>query len=265
MEFFYLWLIGIGIVIITRLAINVFVIKRKLYDNNKVVKVIINLLVSVCIILVGGITVGSCVGGYALEEPLKAEEIVMSLILPCFSVAVLTYVVGFIILGLNNLKKHYLSQILFVVIFIISVSAWSTVIWQYNESIETTTETTIESQEERELIYFCNIPVQEISGDISGSRYHISGQLSTEENLSYWYLNKKGNGIYDSASTNKSKLVFIEDEEIPYVKVIHYCSKTISINNTNHSQKLVNTKEWDEYYFYVPKSIMKYNLTAEKF
>lgn len=261
MEFWYLWLIGWGLVIVTRIAINIFVKNRGLYKDNKAVRVIINMLVSVCIIIVGGILVGEIIGSYGCEDKIGILD-VGAMIIVGLVVAVITFIVGYFILGLKHLENDS-ADALFIVIFIISIIAWSITIWGYNQNIEKTTETNIQSQEERELIYFCNIPVQEISGGISGSRHQFSGNISTDENLPYWYLNEKGQGVYDSASTEKSKLIFIEDGETPYVEVFHYCSKTFSVNNNNNSKEQVSSKEWNEYCFYVPKSIMEQELIAE--
>ena len=81
----------------------------------------------------------------------------------------------------------------------------------------TITQTVVESEERRELLYFCNIPVQNTSGTISRSR----GTIQTTDNLTY---------------------------------------KIISKNHNNGTEETTTEKTWAEYKFYLPKTIMQYNL-----
>ena len=119
-------------------------------------------------------------------------------------------------------------------------------------------------KQERQLLYFCNIPVQEISGTISGSSFvgtgSVSGEITTTENLPYWYLNQKGEGVYDSVSAKSSKIVFIEDNKLPYVEIISYATQTITINHRNGTEKIATDKTWTEHVFYLPKEIRQYKL-----
>lgn len=268
MEFWVLWFIGIVIVIGTRIAINKLSRNVDVYNNNKIVQIVINLLVIICIVLVGGIIVAKWIGNFANVDMFScsiAENVIGITIVGILTIigAAITYVVGFAILGLYHFDKRWL-HICFVVVFVFSVIGWSIPICNYNRNIEKTTETIVEQKQERQLLYFCNIPVQEISGTISGSSFigigSVSGEITTTENLPYWYLNQNGEGIYDSVATTSSKIVFIEDNESPYVEVISYATQIITINNNNGTEKTATDKTWTEYVFYLPKAIMQYNL-----
>ena len=269
MEFWVLWFIGVVFVIGTRIAINKLSRNVDVYNNNKIVQIVIHLLVIICIVLVGGIVVAKWIGNFAnvdISSCTITHNVIGISIVSILTIigAVLTYVVGFFVLGLYHFDDKRWLQICFVVVFVFSIIGWSIPICNYNRNIERTTETIVEQKQERQLLYFCNIPVQEISGTISGSSFigtgSVSGEITTTENLPYWYLNQNGEGIYDSVSTTSSKIVFIEDNESPYVEVISYATQTITINNNNGTEKIATDKTWTEYVFYLPKAIMQYNL-----
>ena len=120
----------------------------------------------------------------------------------------------------------------------------------------TITQTVVESEERRELLYFCNIPVQNTSGTISRSR----GTIQTTDNLTYWYLNENGEGTFDSALAENSNIVFLEESQSPYVEIVVYSTKIISKNHNNGTEETTTEKTWAEYKFYLPKTIMQYNL-----
>lgn len=259
MVFWILWGIGIIITIGTRIGICVFADEdgeNWMEKKSKPVRVIMNLLVIICIILVGGIANGKWLGNFSSEDEIRVY--ILAAIFP----AILTYVVGYFVLGLYHFKNR-ISQICFKVVFIISIIAWTIPICNYNRNIEKITET-ITSTQERNLLYFCNIPVQEISGKISGSSYlgsgKISGSISTSDELSYWYANKNNEGKYDSAPARNSKIVFISNEKKPYLEIISYCTYTKEINHNNGGEKTTTDKEWKEYIFYLPEVIMQYSL-----
>ena len=64
MEFWIVWLIGIVVVIATRIAINIC--QRDTYtytyEKSKIARIIINLLIIICIVIVGGIPVQNTSG-----------------------------------------------------------------------------------------------------------------------------------------------------------------------------------------------------------
>lgn len=263
MEFWVLWFIGIVITIGTRIAINSLTGDYEFFDSyyiearSKPTQIIMNVLTSICIILVGGIANAKWLGNFAGEE--RIWVYILAAIIP----ALCTYVIGSCLLGIYHFSNT-ISQIVFIVVFIISIIGWTIPICNYNRNIETITETTITSTQERKLLYFCNIPVQEISGKISASLLlgtgSISGSISTSDELSYWYANENNEGKYGSVNASDSKIVFISNEEKPYLEIISYSTYTKTINHNNGKEDTRTNKEWQEYIFYLPEAIMQYSL-----
>ena len=178
-------------------------------------------------------------------------------ILPAF----LTYFVGFFILA--QYFEDDWSQICFIIVFIISIFGWIILINNYNRKIEDVAEVIIEQTQERKLLYFCNVPVQEITGEVNGSFSiyggSVSGSINTTHELTYWYVNENGKGLFDTAPANSSEIEFLE-EGTPYVEILNYyqCKKTIDHNielETIHEEN-----RWKHYVFHLPKTIMQYTL-----
>lgn len=278
MEFWVLWFIGIVIAIGTRLAINKLTgvyqycagnpYSNKYYyieSRSKHTQIIMNVFVIICIILVGGIANGKWLGYFSSEYFLDFGEYpdiwgyIIAGILPC----IITYVIIYLGLGLYHFSNK-ISKIIFIVVFMISIIGWTILICNYNRNIETVKGTTITSIQERKLLYFCNIPVQEVSGEISGSSIigsgSISGSISTSNELSYWYANENNEGEYDSVEASSSKIVFITEEEKPYLEIITYRTYTKTINHNNGREDTETDKVWKEYIFYLPEAIMQYSL-----
>lgn len=284
MEFWVLWFIGIVITIGTRIAINKLTscpyyygkyhsceenpyCSRYYYieSNSKRTQIIIYVFVIICIILVGGIANGKWLGYFSSECFLEFGEYpdiwgyIIAGILPC----IITYVIIYPGLGLYHFSNK-ISKIIFIVVFMISIIGWTILICNYNRNIETVKGTTITSIQERKLLYFCNIPVQEVSGEISGSSIvgsgSISGSISTSNELSYWYANENNEGEYDSVEASSSKIVFITEEENPYLEIITYRTYTKTINHNNGREDTETDKVWEEYIFYLPEAIMQYSL-----
>jgi len=268
MGFWIIWCVGIVITIGTRIAINVLTQDGyDIYSRSKPVQFLMHILAIICIAIVGGIAVAKWIGIFTnVGNPFQGVEEILAFILVIIMTiagAALTYIVGTGILGLYHFNKTS-SQTCFLVVFIISIIAWSIPICQYNRNIETITENVVTQKQQNQLIYFCNIPVQKVSGDISGSAIlgsgGVSGDISTCDELPYWYLNENGEGIYNSALATSSKMVFIEEDKIPYVEVIDYCKQTRTTNNNNGKEEIKVEKEWVEYYFYLHKSIIQFTL-----
>ena len=157
MEFWVLWFIGIVITIGTRIAINKLTscpyyygkyhsceenpyCSRYYYieSNSKRTQIIIYVFVIICIILVGGIANGKWLGFFSSiyflrfgEYPDIWEYIIVGAI-PCM----MTYIVIFSILGLYHFKYN-ISDIIFIVVLIISIFFWTRTICNYNRNIET--------------------------------------------------------------------------------------------------------------------------------
>ncbi len=159
MKFWYYWWIGVAITVLTRIGINLLSEDSWTceYDyewKSNDVEVLMHIPVFICISLVGGIAVAKFLG--TLDD-------IGSYIFLAVLVGVITYIVVWLILGVYHFER-ILSQICFVVVFIVSVVCWTIPINNYNENIETITEIVTTSTEEREVLYFHNIPVQNVSG-----------------------------------------------------------------------------------------------------
>lgn len=270
MIFWVLWVVGIVITIITKCllirALKPVIENEGMWNERKVSpyvsqlmpyeKIILHLLVFVCIILVGGIAVAKFVGMF-YEAPFWGQ--ILLGIIP----AVLTYMVGSLILSLYDFDDKR-SHVCFVVVFIVAIFGWTILINNYNQNIESITETSIEQTQERYLLYFCNVPVQEIAGEVNGSSSifggSVSGSIDTTHKLTYWYINDAGKGVFDAVPANLSEIEFIEDGENPYVEIISYyqCKKRID-HNTNFEVKEEENR-WNQYVFHLPQSIMQYSL-----
>ena len=158
-KFWYYWWIGVAITVLTRIGINLLSEDSWTceYDyewKSNDVEVLMHIPVFICISLVGGIAVAKFLG--TLDD-------IGSYIFLAVLVGVITYIVVWLILGVYHFER-ILSQICFVVVFIVSVVCWTIPINNYNENIETITEIVTTSTEEREVLYFHNIPVQNVSG-----------------------------------------------------------------------------------------------------
>jgi len=265
MEYWVLFVIGIVITVGTRIAIYFMTYYDEDIDEcNKISRILIHIFVAICINLVGGIIVGKWIGVIDFSEVkgfLAWAGVIFGI---CFPV-VLTYIVGSLIMNFDAFNEK--SNICFIIIYIISVIFWSISICNYNANIETNTEKNIiNTKYERQLLYFCNVPVQKVSGNVKGSSTlgfgNVDGKVTTKDELTYWYLNEHGDGMYDTALTDNSIIDFIEEEDNiePYVEIIEYCDKKITENHNNGKISIEKNNLWTQYVFHLPKSIMQYNL-----
>ena len=241
MIFWILWIIGIIITIITKCSLNKSM-KKNNGRNKKCIseleqktKIRLYLLVVVCIILVGGIAVAKFVGLF-YEIPFWGQILIG--IIP----ALLTYSVGDMILSLGDFDDNR-SKFFFVLVFIISILGWTILINNYNRNTEYVTKVIVESTKERKLLYFCNVPVQEITGEIEGLGGWISGSTDTTHELTYWYVNKKGKGIFDTAPANSSEIEFLE-EGTPYVEILNYCKYKKRVDHNIDSEMTYEENRW---------------------
>jgi len=265
MEYWVLFAIGMVVTIGTRIAIYFMTYYTDDIDEcNKIPRIIIHICVAICISLVGGIIVGKWIGILNLAEA-KGFFSWLFIIIFCICIpVVLTYVVGSWIMNFDVFNEK--SNLLFIIIYIISVVGWSLSICNYNSNIETNTETVANVKSERQLLYFCNVPVQKVSGNIKGHSTlgtgSIKGNVTTTDELTYWYLNDNGDGLSDTALIANSVIDFIEDGEDvnPYLEIIEYCDKKTTINNNNGKVTVEKSNLRTQYIFHLPKSIMQYNL-----
>lgn len=277
MVFWILWFVGIVITIVTRLMINKtfnsyftgrwgdeatcnvnYDDELSLDELKKGVKVLLHLFVIVCIILVGGIAVALFMSTF--HENGWSVQIAAGII-----PALLTYIVGYGILGLYKFDDRR-SQICFAVVFIIAVFGWTALINDYNQkNVETgVIETTIEQTQQRNLLYFCNVPVQNITGEVSGSSTiaggSVSGSVDTTHELTYWYASENDKALFDTAEANSSEIVFIKEGEIPYIEIISYYRCEKEIDHNIGFERICEENRWKHYVFHLPENIMQHTL-----
>lgn len=263
MIFWILWVIGIVITIITKCLLNKsmkknipFMTEKYISELKQETQILLHLLVMVCIILVGGIAVAKFVGMF-YEFPFYVQIPIG--IIP----ALLTYCVGYMILSLDDFDNDR-SQFCFVLVFIISICGWTILINNYNRNIEGVTEVIVEQTQERNLLYFCNVPVQEITGEVNGSSSilggSVSGSIDTTHELTYWYANENGKGLFDTAPANSSEIEFLAEGETPYVEILYYYQYTKIIDHNIGLETISEENRWTQYVFHLPKTIMQYTL-----
>lgn len=269
MNFFYLWLIGLVIAIVIGLLI------RCQYDytrENFRWLWLIPIIPSV--VLAGGIPSGLLIHVIisSLQKYKLTTEVILVIVVSLFCIFCIG-AIGYWILGLEEAWEAFeirdiivdRTSIFYVCIFILGAGIW-TGIWpgtlnNYYNNIEKVEETII-IREERQLISFCNIPVQEISGSISGSSVlgtgSIKGNISTSNELPYWYMNENGEGEYDSAIADNSKIIFFNDNQKPYIEIIVYRNQSKTINHNNGKEDIYVKSETVEYIFHLPEEVMEY-------
>lgn len=272
MIFWILWGIGLVITFVTRAKITKSLkpftketeerwknsTKPNVSQTSKKTQILLHLLVIICIVLVGGIAVAKFLGTF--EKGQLFAQCVCGII-----AAMLTYFVGYEVLGLYRFDSGK-SQICFAVVFIISIFVWLFPIKSYNTNVETIKNyQTIEWTESRELVYFCGLPVQNISGEISGSSGIISGSISgnidTTHELTYWYVGQNGSAEFGIAEAKNSEINFIEEGETPYVELIGYQRyESMIIDHNINLESGSYPYNWTQYIFHVPKTVMQSQL-----
>lgn len=265
MRFGNFFLIGVIFVVVTRVILY-FSKTDKVSELNSGRQLALVAMAILAINLVGGIIVGDWAGSICFDLTPTDDElpqwilIVVKIILTILG-AVLTYLVGYLILGLYYFDKKAF-QVYFVIVFIASILLWTSETVKYDNNIITNTETVVVAESERELIQFEGIIIQkEINQNGADSKNtdieNTNKDLTGDDKVSYWYINKKGEGQYNSVSAKSCKIKLISDNESPYVKTVKKCKQTTTTNNNNGKESTEKEKEWKEYYFYVPESIFK--------
>lgn len=273
MIFLRFWIIGIVITCITKFLImktlepfkkkkqtskwgEEIIVLQEFYMGNET-KMLLYLLIIVCIILVGGITVAQILS--FINETFFFVKILIGIIS-----AAIIYIVEYWILE-SYVFKDIRSQLFFLFVFIISIFCWTTLINNYNQNIEERTEVSVEQTQERQLLYFCNVPVQEITGRVNGSFYvtlggNISGSIDTTHELTYWYVSENSEVLFDKAPANYSVIKFLEEGETPYVELLYYCQCKKIINHNIDLETVCQENRWTKYIFHLPETIMQYTL-----
>jgi len=195
-------------------------------------------------------------GSYFWADQSTSKGIFASIFMMLLGAVLINAIVG----GLTCYnKKGVMFWVILNIVIVLSITFWFFPTYNYNKNIESRVETVAVSSEKRELIYFCNIPVQHVSGHIEGTTIlgtgHISGEISTSDTLPYWYEDKNDEGIYDTAPAQESKLVFVENIEKPYLDIVVYGKQ---ITRTNHNNGKVSKRvenKYTQYIFYLPASL----------
>lgn len=261
MKFVFFLILGIICVVVTRVIILSEGIE-KISELKPGKQLLVIILAMLSVSLVGGIIVGD-LASFALFEDVEEYLAVDYFGWGMLTIigAIITYVFGHLILGLYHFDK-IAFQIYFVILFIISILLCTSEMVKYDNNILTNTETVIVSETERELIQFEGIYVQKVleekdtdskNVDVENTKKDLTG----DDKVSYWYINKKGEGQYNSVSVKSCKIKLIGDDESPYVKTVKKCKQITTINNNNGKESTEKEEEWKEYYFYVPESIFK--------
>lgn len=263
-----LLLIGIGVTavmsIINWLAIDEETFKVK-SPNHWINIISLHLSVMFCIATVGGIIDALWMAplwfGMKKVEFIGIEYIVLIagcvlfFVLPAF----LTYVVGYWVMGLSNYTKKY-SQIIFVVTFLVSIIFFCDYIGKYDTNIEITTETQ-QVTEERELIFFHEIPVQDISGEVYGNftreNGEVAGEIFSKDTVTYLYFNEEGKGEWDFAPVENADITFITEQDKPKVVIVTNVDKEIRIDHNSGKTEVLGENSWYEYHFYLPQALVQ--------
>jgi hypothetical protein len=279
MMYWVIWFIGIIIAFFTHVIINKCEKNSRwnkkdafTYDDHKV---FVNILVISSISTVGGILVAKFFGIFAIkiseDDVSNVSEDIFSDILATlifFIIVVLVviaiYVCIYYFLNLEFFEEYKKLRMLFVMVYILSIVGWSIPICHYNSNIEKISQTIIKSEDKRTLLYFYNIPVQKISGKISGGSIlgtgTVSGNIKTSDNIQYWYFNQNGEGVFNSVLASDSKIDFIDNDQSAYVEIIVYAEQCVYKNHNNGTENVFTHKTWTEYTFYLPEAIMQYTL-----
>ncbi len=143
-----------------------------------------------------------------------------------------------------------ISKVILIILFIISIVGWGRKLYIYDLNIEVITETFTET-EERKLLSFYNVPIQDVSGYIG----HYSGKITSTDEIPYWYLDDTTHkGLYDSAPATDSEIIFIQDNETSYLEIVTYTTTKTEYNNNEETQITLDEETSSTYKFYLPKS-----------
>lgn len=71
-------------------------------------------------------------------------------------------------------------------------------------------------------------------------------------------MNENGEGKYDSAIANNSKIIFFNDNQKSYIEIIIYRNQRKTINHNNDKEDVYVTSEAVEYISHLPEEVMEY-------
>ncbi len=257
MELWKIWLIGIVIAIITRIAVTLIYGKNKQAYVGEFKEVIVQLLIIICIVIEFGMPIGELLG--------RLLDFTFSIdLLFAFVFAIATYFIAFLVLGLYNIK-YKLMQILYLFAFALSVVAYTGQTVDYQRNVEEIPQKVLEETKTENLLYFCNISLQTLPTE-EPEHFSLENVKSVLDNIcksnmvTYCYTDQKDTLLCDVAPKQCCRVTYIKSNQTPYVEIYSYYEYTKLIDHRNNTETIKkNTeKRWNEYTFYLPASIIQY-------
>ena len=147
MELWKIWLIGIVITIITRIAVTLIYGENKQAYVGEFKEVMVQLFVIICIVVEFGMPIGELLG--ILFDFTHSIDLLLA-----FLSAIAAYLIAFLVLGLYNIK-YKLMQIFYVLAFSLSVIAFTGQIVDYQRNVEEIPQKVLEESKTENLLYFC--------------------------------------------------------------------------------------------------------------
>lgn len=258
MLYLNLWIVGVICTIVSAIMFRI---------DNRIVNIISYMIAGIGMVLGYGIPLGLEIGYYIGLQKIGA----------CIFFAIVLILLEWLSIWLFY---DIIAQIDFDGIFIIliAIGICATIgfaipgyksgqeQFEYNKNIEVMEPSAgVAWSHEYELLSFNNVPVQKISGELSGEMNNnifygegeISGSITTTDEIAYWFINKEGKGQYHTISPSDCYIVPVEDNITPYVKVLTYRETQKTIDHNIEEEKVEVLSEWREYEFYIPKSLIK--------
>lgn len=230
MEPWIFYLVGLVITIITSCLMDTC---NDIFNNLDVTsklnweEKIIVMLISISVIIVGGMTAGGFLAWFIVME-----IGILGIILLTAIVAIFTYGVGSWVLRFDVINRK--SRIFFKAIFLISILFWGYFLSMYYRNIETVEEKKLESKKVEEVVYFS----------------------VKDSNINCLY-SENGEEKYKCISVDNAKIDVDDNIEKPYVEIYSYTITKREINNNNGEETIKDKWETEEYSFYLNGEVMK--------
>ncbi len=257
MELWKIWLIGVAIAIIARVAVTMIYEKKRWTNVSEFTEVMVQLLITISIVIVIGMPISEF-----LKLFLDIPTLVLILLVAITSI--LIYRVAYLVLGLYNFKSILLKA-LYAFTFIISIIAFIIPTIEYDRNIKEITEKVVEQTEERVLIEFDEMSIKEATNaayeDLKNTKVKgILDYFTPLDMVSYSYMGKNNENIVDTALVKNTQIVYIEKWQTPYVEIISYYMYTKLIDNRTGEETIKQGSEqrWETYTFYLPIEMMYY-------
>lgn len=257
MELWKVWLCGIIIAIVERIAVTIIYEKNKCPNVSEFIEVLIQLFIIASIVIVCGVPASKFVG-FFYDEPIWKQILIT--IIPAFVI----YFFGFLALGLYNIKSNML-QVMYVLAFIIGTIGLTGEVINYNKYVEEVTETVIEQKQERNLVSFGNISISELSdktfdGEENKDLKGLLQNIPTSSVIPFCYIDENNQKVSDSALRLNCAVQYIIGKGKPHVEIYSYYKYTKIVDHENGTVKIKPNSEerWNEYTFYLPQAILNY-------